>query len=81
MPHAVALACPVCSSAKDEANRAAFLGTTVFLTGLPIAMIGGLIYWVARRASAQQGEDPGKDADQGAPRSAERPELHAVPRG
>ena len=55
-----AQACAVCFSAKSEANRIAFLGTTVLLTGLPVAMIGGLIFWIMRRVEAidalEQGE-------------------------
>ena len=47
----VARACPVCMAARDEAERLALLGTTVFLTSLPVIMIGGLIVWVARRTS------------------------------
>jgi hypothetical protein len=46
----VAWACPVCFAAKDEANRLAFLGTTVLLTSLPVLMVGSLIYWIARRS-------------------------------
>jgi len=45
-----AYACPVCFSAKDEAQRQAFFDTTIFLTLLPLVLIGGVIYWVARRS-------------------------------
>lgn len=48
----VACACPVCMAARDEAERLALLGTTVFLTALPVIMIGGLIIWIARRTSS-----------------------------
>lgn len=47
-----ALACPVCGTAQSEATRAAFVGSTVFLSLLPLGMIGGLIalaVWNARR--------------------------------
>lgn len=44
------LACPVCFSAKDEANRVAFFVSTVFLTALPLLLLGAFISWVARRA-------------------------------
>ncbi|MFQ5697178.1 MAG: hypothetical protein ACE5IL_02710 [Myxococcota bacterium] len=44
-----ARACAVCFSASDE-TRDAFLGTTVFLTVLPLLMIGGLVLWLWRRA-------------------------------
>jgi hypothetical protein len=46
---ALASACAVCFSAKNEATRIAFLGTTVFLTALPLFLIGGVIFWLARR--------------------------------
>ena len=41
-------ACSVCFSATD-ANRAAFILTTGFLTFLPLRLIGGLGWWVRRR--------------------------------
>lgn len=55
---ALALACPVCFAAKDEASRIAFLATTVFLTALPLLLIGGVVMWLSKRAqAAEQGED------------------------
>jgi len=44
----VALACPVCFSANEQ-NRLAFLGTTVFMTVLPLTMIGGVVYWLREK--------------------------------
>ncbi len=52
----VALACPVCFASKNEANRVAFVGTTILMTSLPVAMIGGAIYWVARRSRTLDAE-------------------------
>jgi hypothetical protein len=46
------LACPVCFSAKDEANRVAFVASTAFLTLLPLILMGAFIGWAARRAKA-----------------------------
>jgi hypothetical protein len=63
----VALACPLCLGSMSEANRLAFLGTMVLLTSLPVIMIGGLIFWIAKRASAS-------DADQAAAEQSEHPE-------
>jgi hypothetical protein len=54
----VALACPVCFSAKEEAERVAFLGTTVFLTALPLIMIGAAIYWLASRSVEPEEVEP-----------------------
>jgi high-affinity Fe2+/Pb2+ permease len=46
---AAAQACPVCFSGNGEANRAAFMITTAFLTALPLVMIGGVVWWFRRR--------------------------------
>lgn len=60
----VAWACPVCFAAKDEAQRVAFSFSTMFLTALPLLLIGGFISWIARRArtldadTAAQGQPP-----------------------
>jgi cbb3-type cytochrome oxidase subunit 3 len=43
-------ACSVCSAGRDEANRVAFIATTAFLTFLPLLMIGGVVWWLFRRA-------------------------------
>lgn len=45
----LAQACAVCFSASDE-TRDAFLGTTVFMTVLPLLMVGGVVVWMWRRA-------------------------------
>jgi hypothetical protein len=58
-----AYACPVCFSAKDEAQRQAFFDTTIFLTLLPLLMIGGVIFWVARRSRQLDAEDKAARAE------------------
>lgn len=45
----VALACPTCIAA-NEANRDAFLGTTVLLSLVPLAMFGGFLAYLLYRA-------------------------------
>ena len=45
-------ACAVCFSGSDE-SRLAFILTTVFLTFLPLAMIGGVVTWLALRVRRQ----------------------------
>jgi hypothetical protein len=50
---ASAWACPVCFSATDD-NRLAFLATTVFLSLLPLSLIGGTCYWVYRQVMAAE---------------------------
>ena len=44
----LAYACPSCASPLEE-NRQAFVDTTVFLTVLPLMMIGGFIWWLRRK--------------------------------
>ncbi|HNN95663.1 MAG TPA: hypothetical protein PKI03_25465 [Pseudomonadota bacterium] len=44
-----ALACPVCFVAR-EASRLAFMWTAILMTFLPLAMIGGIVYWIWRSA-------------------------------
>lgn len=50
---AVALACPVCFDA-NETNRDAFIATTVILSLLPLAMIGGLALFLRSRARSAE---------------------------
>lgn len=69
---AVARACPVCFSAKDEAQRQAFFDTTIFLTLLPLALIGGFIYWAVRRVRRLEAEPRGPEARGAAPGRAAR---------
>jgi hypothetical protein len=53
----VALACPMCLAARDQATQIAFLLTTVLLSALPVLMIGVGIVWLARRAHAMDLEE------------------------
>jgi len=53
LPEAAA-ACAVCGGAGTEETRIAFLLTTVFLSVLPPAIVGGIVLWIWRRARAQQ---------------------------
>jgi hypothetical protein len=45
----VAHACPVCFDPREE-NRIAFLATTVFMSLVPLGMVGGLGMWLRKRA-------------------------------
>ncbi|RLB48280.1 MAG: hypothetical protein DRH23_08985 [Deltaproteobacteria bacterium] len=44
----LAYACPACASPLEE-NRQAFVDTTVFLTLVPLAMMGGFVWWLRRQ--------------------------------
>lgn len=53
----LALACPVCFSAQNEENRYAFVAMTVFLTLLPLGMLGLGLGWAWRKLRQQDGVD------------------------
>ena len=50
----LASACSVCMTGKTDEIRVAFIVTTAFLTFLPLGLIGGLVWWLRRRALAMQ---------------------------
>lgn len=47
-------ACAVCFDPREE-NRFAFLATTIFLSLVPLGMVGGVSLWLRRRARALRG--------------------------
>lgn len=49
----LARACPSCASPLEE-NRQAFVDTTIFLTVVPLAMIGGFVWWLRRRSKEME---------------------------
>ncbi len=48
----LASACAVCAAGRDEGTRQAFLWTTGLLSALPPLIVGGLVWWLVRRARA-----------------------------
>ena len=59
---AAAWACPVCQGG-EAANQLAFRVTTVLLSLLPLAMIGGLVYYLRARVRALDAADRSALAD------------------
>ena len=55
----VAQACSVCFDANDQ-NRMAYIGTTVVLSLLPLALIGGALMYI-RKKSGEPPEDDSPD--------------------
>ncbi len=58
----VAAACAVCTAGRDEENQLAFLLTTIFMSVLPLAVIGSVVFVLWRRirkleASRQDGAE------------------------
>ncbi len=45
----VAEACAVCFQAKTDATRIAFIASTAAMTFLPLAVVGGVAWWVRRK--------------------------------
>ena len=56
----LAHACPVCFDPRDE-NRLAFLGTTVFLSLLPLAIVAGTLLWIRHRTRQLSDQQPHTD--------------------
>ena len=52
-------ACAVCFSGKEE-TRNTYVGTTVFLSALPISIIVGIGFMVRRRYVHPENEDTGR---------------------
>lgn len=46
----VAAACPACMSA-DPKTAGTYLGMTLMMSALPLALVGGLAYWLWRHYS------------------------------
>jgi len=44
----LAYACPSCASPLEE-NRQAFVDTTIFLTVVPLTMMGAFVWWLRRK--------------------------------
>ena len=53
----VAHACPVCFDPREE-NRVAFLATTIFMSLVPLGMVGGVGMWLRKRARDLKGLPP-----------------------
>jgi hypothetical protein len=49
LPQAAA-ACAVCLTGREDDNQRAFLAGTILLSTLPVALIGGIAWYVRRRA-------------------------------
>jgi cbb3-type cytochrome oxidase subunit 3 len=47
---AAAAACSVCMSGRDDDVQAAFAIASAFLTLVPLLMVGGVVFWLRRRA-------------------------------
>ena len=57
LPAQHAAACAVCFSGRDE-SRVMYLLTTIFMTLIPIAVLGVGIYWVVKKATATDSAPP-----------------------
>lgn len=78
---ALAWACPVCFAAKDEAQRVAFVVSTVFLTALPLCLVGGFIAWIARRVRALEADAAAEHPLPALPAESSAPTARVLPLG
>ncbi len=54
----LAWACAVCGAGRNEASRQAFIWTTALLSALPPLLVGGLVWWLVRRARSLRASSP-----------------------
>ncbi len=57
----LAAACAVCTAGREDENQAAFLWTTLFLSVLPLGMLGAGIWLLVRRARRLAPPAPGPE--------------------
>jgi hypothetical protein len=55
---AFAFACPVCGTTGANDNGWAYFAMTIVLSGLPLGMIGGVVFWVYRRSAESASDAP-----------------------
>ena len=53
----LAEACAVCGSVQSEATRKAFVGTTAFMTFLPLVMLFLVVGWYIRRTLQREEQE------------------------
>ena len=53
----LAYACPLCFSSQNKEYRMAYLFTAIFMTLLPLGLVGALLTWVMRRADGADATD------------------------
>jgi len=53
----IALACAVCFD-PNEASNDAFMWSTIFLSLLPLAVIGTVVWWVFRQFRTEKASEP-----------------------
>ncbi len=53
----LASACAVCSAGRDDESRFAYLMMTIFMSVTPLALLGGLVYWIRRRYHALEARE------------------------
>ena len=55
----LASACAVCTAGREDETQLAFLLTTLFMSVLPLAIVGGAVWWMVRRSRQVARESEG----------------------
>lgn len=58
----IAAACSSCFQGRSDETRVAFIATTVFLTALPLVLIGSVAWWLRRRSLRIEAAVPAEGA-------------------
>lgn len=48
-----AFACPICGVTNPNDNWPTYLAMSAMISALPLTMIGGIVFWIYRRANAK----------------------------
>ena len=60
-------ACSVCTAGRDEENQLAFLLSTLFMSALPLVVIGTIVFVFWRRLQKLEAEEAAREALSAAP--------------
>jgi hypothetical protein len=63
----VASACAVCSAGREDESRLAFILMTALMTFLPMAIVGGFVWWLRTRAKQLEAAGQTLQKPSGAP--------------
>lgn len=68
----VSQACSQCLATRTRANQIAFIATTVFLSVMPLLVVGGIVLWLRKKIREAAAAEP-RRVEAAAPAALRRP--------
>lgn len=53
----IAQACAVCTAGREDENANAFIAMTALMTVMPFLVVGGIVFWLVRKARQMAAEE------------------------